>query len=150
MRWLRTAHNKRGQSRVLPALVMLLFVQGMLGTLLHFDVESHHFCVEHQTLTHDSDHAEHARDAAMQSTAEQPSESPDPPSDKNHHRPSNDCQWLTWLQQNSQASPDLAPQKLDLPPPAPALEATPPQSHQTLRRPVSIGYISPMNSPPVA
>lgn len=147
---LLATHTDRGPSRWVAALTALLFVQGIASTFLHFDVESHYFCVEHQQLTHDADHAREARQDRQTSVAENTTDRHDRPSDGDDRRQSDDCLWMTWLQTSSHASPDLAPQLLNLPPPAAGLSTVPPRDHQSLRRPVSIDHVSPINSPPSA
>lgn len=138
--------------RWVAVLVALLFVQGLLSGFVHFEAESHHYCVQHERVTHDREHARQARHDQQSSVAEMSPERDDFPTeqDKKDHRQSDDCLWLTWVQKTSHASPDLAPHQLNLPPPAPDLHALPARQDRSLRPPISIGHISPINSPPSA
>jgi len=140
----------RGAIRWMAVVMAVLFVQGLFTPFLHFDVEAHYFCIEHQQLTHDAEHAREARQDDQTMVAETATEHHNRPSEDDDRRRSDECRWLTWLQNSSYATPDLAPQLLHLPPPAAGLSAPTSRAHQSLRRPVSIHHVAPVNSPPSA
>ena len=95
MKSLGASDANRGPSRLLAAAMALVFMQGIVSTFLHFDVESHYFCVEHQRITHDGDHARQAYQNRQTSVAAAPSDHDGQPSEKDDRRQSEDCLWLT-------------------------------------------------------
>ncbi len=134
--------------RFLAVVMAVVFVQGLLGTNLHFQTEEHYFCVEHQQLTHDRSHAEQSRADAGELSVEAPDHHEAPSQDDKRPSAPDNCFWMTWLQKSGQASPDLTPELLDLPPPGQQAEADTPRTHQFDGHVVDLARVSPANSPP--
>jgi hypothetical protein len=132
--------------RVMAAAMAFVFAQGLVGTFAHFEFEEHYYCAEHQRFTHDRQHAERDRSMQAQAVSPAPTDGEDTPSDEEPGP--QDCLWMSWMQSSSQASPDLAPEMLDLPPPAGDEQTETPRPHQFTGRPVAIHHVSPINSPP--
>ncbi len=131
----------------LAAAMVFLFLQGFVGTFVHFEVVDHYWCAEHQHATHDEDHAG-AGQTETASNAVQPADShqsPDPAPDKDDGP---DCHWLTWVEKTSISMPTVAAGHLDLPPPASLDAPRIPSSQTSEPSPIALRHLSPINSPP--
>jgi len=129
----------------------LILVQGMLAGFVHFEVTSHFYCPEHQQVTHDASHASTGGPLGGLGTSDRPDRegrsAPEPlhggDEDRNHG-----CQWLTWVNDSSHATPALQPALV-----VPA-SATDERSSgivtdtRTAIRSVPLAHVSPINSPP--
>ena len=127
----------------------VVFLQGFASTLLHFELEDHYYCAEHDRVTHDGDHARQTRPTlAATPAAALPHDGEQTPDDE---RPEDEnCRWLVWLQSNAASTADLHPQLLNLPPPSGLDEPPPLTTQPTAGTPIPLRYVSPINSPPGA
>jgi hypothetical protein len=141
-----TLSNRPWLRRGLAAAMMLLFLQGFVGTFIHFEVVDHYWCAEHQHTTHDADHVD-ATQTKVASHSEKPASdhTPDPAPQKDDGP---DCHWLTWVEKNSISMPTVAAGLLDLPPPASFETPRIPSSQTTEPSPIALRHLSPINSPP--
>lgn len=138
--------------RLLAAVMALLFLQGFVGTLWHLDAADHYWCAEHQHVTHDDHGAAHSDTAHLAPTPSKtdgrfgPLAPPSP--DEDEH---SDCEWLTWLHNDTTSIPPAYAQLLNLPPPADRRATLPIPSSQTAQpHPIGLRHLSPNNSPPRA
>jgi hypothetical protein len=125
------------------AALAVVFLQGLVGTLIHFQVAVHDFCEQHQQFTHDRQHA----DGSGEAETARSGQNTDPDSPKPHEREPT-CHWLAWLHHSGVSTPDLQ-HDVQLPTPSAGLVDLQVQSvGRAVASVIPLRHVSPINSPP--
>lgn len=135
-----------GNTRLAAALAVV-FLQGLLGAAVHFQIASHDICQTHQRVRHTSDTTSHTNPTATNDGEDDPSIPAGPLGPKEHDTPDG-CQWIAWLNHTSQSTPTLQPEIVfpHAAVPTPSSGIAP--RGQTSAAVIPLRHVSPINSPP--
>lgn len=133
--------------------LVLLLLNGLLGTVAHVILVDHVYCETHQEVEHAGEHTSaqsaHAAQGDLQDVAQAPiSAHADTPLAPQSPAEDDPCELHLWLNQTAVPLPDLHASLLDLPPPADYADPTLPLPRVDILPPIDTLHVSPGHSPP--